>query len=590
MIVPGVSAFREYAPAYLQIKTKLGKVVPFVLNEPQLRVEDEIDRARQEGRPVRLLILKARQLGFSTWALGRGYEFTTTNGGANALMAAHDDESSVDLFERLRLMHDLAPDKPMTRYSNRRELDFANPNRKEVAQRPGLLSKFTVGTAGKINLGRSKTIRFVHCSEVAFWENAERSLLSLEQAIPDDAGTIEILESTANGVGGEFYDRWRRAENPLTRGIWRAIFFAWHSFTEYRRPLESGVLDPIPSCVVDVPAFESEERELKALFNLDDEQLNWRRWAIVNKCGNNLERFHQEYPSTPEEAFITSGLPVFNQQRLNYRKRQLLAEDLRIAAGKGLRARAIVGDIHRVEGSAKFLPNPLGPLSIYRLPEPGRQYVIAADVAEGITKGKDPDASCGQVLDRHTWEQVAVWHGRIPVPEFTEKLELLGYWYGTALLAPERENHGHTVVTILQFRRYPSLFLEQDPDQLGDVPVEKPGWSTNKKTRPMLVDAIADGVNAKLLVLNDIPTIDELLTFVRDPKTGKPQGDEGCHDDRVLALGIGLAVLEWGAKPSAQSSVYDPYRKLDPLARAASDDLRLRVAAVQRDQREREGG
>lgn len=573
--VPFRRPFREYAPAWLKIKTKQGTVVPFVLNEPQERVEQLIAELRSQGRPVRLLILKARQLGFSTWALGKAYEHSTQTKGTTALMAAHDDESTVELFERVRLMHDLAPSRPMTRYSNRRELNFANPNKRDAIKNPGLLSKLVVGTAGRINLGRSKTLRFVHCSEVAFWKDAERSLLSLEQAIPGDNDTVEILESTANGVGGEFYNRWQRAMDPATRGDWRAIFFAWHSFAEYRRPLEDGKLCPLPSCVVDVSAFEREENELRALFKLDEEQVNWRRWAIVNKCGNNLDNFHQEYPSTPEEAFLTSGRPVFNRQRLAFRKRELQARDLRLAEEKK-RPRRLVGNLKRSNGMAKFVPHPDGFLSIYKLPEHHHEYIIGGDVAEGIVKGKDPDACCAQVFDRHTWEQVAVFHARCTPTEFAEAMELLGYWYGTAYLVPERNNHGHTVVTILQQRRYPRLHTEQDPDYFGNEPVDKPGWQTSVKTRPMMIDAIDDGINGDLVIWNDIPTIDELMTFVfkqKNESKAKAEGDTGCHDDRVIASGISLAVMQYGVKAKRPSSGYDPHRSLDPVTRAAYEDL-----------------
>lgn len=584
--IPGSVPFREYAPLYLHIKNKRSQVIPFVLNEPQLLVEDQIDLARSEGRPVRLLILKARQLGFSTLSLGHQYEFATSKKGSHCLMAAHDDESGVDLFERLRLMHDLAPEKPMTRYSSRRELDFSNPSRKDSKTNPGMLSKITVGTGGKINLGRSKTLQFLHCSEVAFWPNADRSLLSVEQAVPDHPDTIEIIESTANGVGGEFHERWKRASDPGKRGEWRAIFFAWHSFAEYRRVLEGGIMSPIPSCVVDHDGFIAEERELVALYGLDEEQLNWRRNAIVTKCGNDLDKFHQEYPSTPEEAFLTTGRPVFNQQKLQYRRRALEAQDIRIQVDRK-RPRAVVGDLLRSLGMAKFVPNPEGPLRMYRLPEQGHDYVIGADVAEGIVKGKDPDACCGQIFDRGSWEQVATWHAHGCTPStFAEKLELLGYWYNIALLAPERNNHGHTVVTILQARKYPSFHVEQDPDSFGDVPIDRPGWETNKKTRPMLVDAFVGAVASGLVTLNDIATIDECLTFVHDKKTGKPQGDAGCHDDRVIAGGIALAVMEWGSKPQRKSSVYDPYSRMDPLVVAAMKDVAVHAKLLKLRQEE----
>lgn len=546
--VPGRVPFEEYAAAWLRIRDKRARLVPFVLNSAQRRLLGEIRSAESEGRPKRFIILKARQLGFSTMSLGLMYEHATTTPATEAFMAAHDDESTLDLFERVRLMHDQAPIRPMTRYSNRRELDFSNPRRKDAKADPGLMSRIRVGTAGKSTLGRSKTVRYLHCSEVAFWENAGRVLLGLEQALPDDRHTVEIIESTANGVGGEFYERWQRASNPETRGDWRAVFFAWFDDPEYRRPVESGVMNPVPSCVVDVELFLREERELKALFNLDDEQLNWRRWAIVNRCGNSLEMFRQEYPSTPEEAFLTTGRPVFNQQALNFRKRGLMAEDLR-RKGEKRSGRWVAGRIVRGTVMPRFLPDEGGDLRVYEFPKPQESYVISADVAEGITKGKDSDSSALQVFRRGVpVVQVASWSGRIPPSEFASMLVMLGYWYNKALLAVESNNHGHTVNTLLVRAKYSRIHMRVDLDRFGPEVLERPGWETNKKTRPILVDAAGDAILGTVQI-NDIPTIDQMLTFVHNEKSGKPEGDKGCHDDLVLAFGIGCAVLQMARVP-----------------------------------------
>lgn len=236
---------------------------------------------------------------------------------------------------------------------------------------------------------------------------------------------------------------------------------------------------------------------------------------------------------------------------------------------------------------AKFYPNPDGPLRVYQMPQAGHRYVIGADVAEGIVKGKDPDGCCAQVIDRDSWEQVATWSMSACTPTtFAEKLELLGYWYNIALLAPERNNHGHTVMAILQQRRYPRFHVEQDNDSFALVPIDRPGWMTTKQSRPLAVDALGGAIASNLVTLNDIDTIEECLTFVHNKKSGKPEGDAGCHDDRVLALGIALAVNDWGPKGVPKSSVYDPHRKMDAISYAAMKDVLLHVAIVKRAERD----
>ena len=556
-IIPGVSSFRDYAAAWLHVRPKRGAVVPFRLNAAQERLEREVDFARAEGRPVRFLILKARQLGFSTWALGRQYEYATTRFGVSALMAAHDDDSTKDLFERLRLMHDLSPNPPMTRYSSKKELDFANPNRRNAREEPGLNSKIVVATAGRGTMGRSRTLRFVHGSEVAFWENAGRVLLAVEQTLPDDPDTFEILESTANGVGGEFFDRWQLASDPATRGIWRALFFPWFDDPEYAMDLVDGVMNPIPPCIEDHGAFVAEEGQLAALHGLTDRQLNWRRYAIVNKCGNDMMKFRQEYPADPMEAFLVSGRPIFNRERLRARERFLSMEDAR--RSKELMApRWVRGDVVRSGGRATWASSADGPLSVYRWPSQGREYVVGGDPCKGVVRGKNPDSACLQVIDRHSWEQVAVWHGRVEAPEFARKMELVGYFWNRALLVPEANDHGHTVCVKLEEWSYPNLFLRHEIDMLGHEPLKRTGWENNSKTRPVLVDTITAGLNDGLIVLHDVPTIAELTTFVRNEKSGKAEADANCHDDRVIALGLALCGIHFYPAMAKASKFPDP--------------------------------
>jgi hypothetical protein len=547
----GTQGFFSHVP--LKIRNKDGDVVRFEMNEPQRKFVESFERAQAEGRPFRALILKARQLGFSTLSLGLGYRHVTTKEGQFGLMVAHEQRSTVVLFERLRLMYELARHRPMVRYSSRTELDFSNPDKRRRRFNPGLLSKFMVGTAGQVNIGRSFTLQYVHCSEVAFWKDAGRVLLSLEQALPSKPGTVEILESTANGVGGEFFERWKRAENPATRGDWEPFFFPWWQFDEYTRPIVDGVWAPVPECVDEPDKFEEDERELKALYGLDDDQLNWRRWAIVNLCGNNLERFQQEYPSSPTEAFITSGNPIFNQHRIERRMRTLKADDLR-RKGERKKPRVQVGKVIRRSDRLSWLPDPSGPVRVYKWPERGREYVVAADTAEGISAGGDPDYSAAHVLDVHSWEQCLVFQGRIPVVEFATVLWMLGYYYNTAWIAPESNNHGHTVCTKLTEENYPRIYLRQTFDKLGNKVVEKAGWETNAKTRPVLVDQVDDAINSNMVIIHDIPTLEEGLTFVRNPKTGKAEAAEGCHDDLIISLGIALAVMRYGMPVSKKSS------------------------------------
>lgn len=583
---PTVLTFPEFAAEFLNITPKRGGVTPFVLNEPQRRLDRIIEERRAAGRPVRLIILKARQMGMSTYSLGRMYHYATTREGVMAFLASYDDDSVKDLFERVRLMYDLAPAKPMLRYSNRTELDFSNPDRIAAMHEPGLQSRLRIGTAGRAKLGRSKTLRYLHLSEVAFWENAKRVLLGLEQALPDDPDTIEIIESTANGVGGEFFERWKLAENPETAGEWVAVFFAWFDFPEYSRELEGGVMHPVPPCAPDLEAFEREEQELVALFKLTAEQLNWRRWAIVNKCGNSLELFRQEYPATAMEAFLTSGRPIFNREIINARVRELTAEDLRRRA-EGKKPRFVRGELRQIKGRQVFQLNPDADLYVYRFPQRGAAYVIGGDPCRGVSKvedaqGVESDAAEWHVYDTVTWEQVAVYSARVDAVTFARMGYALGWFYNRAHVASEVNDHGHTVVVKLAEWNYPDLYMRHEFDTIGAPPVKKPGWETNKKTRPIWIDAVGSAINGRYARFNHLPFLEQCLTFVRTKEKPQGEADSGCHDDGVTATGIALAVMEHKYKRPAASSPFDPTKNLGDYAMVNRDLKRCVAAELER--------
>lgn len=143
------------------------------------------------------------------------------------------------------------------------------------------------------------------------------------QTIPNKPNTAVILESTANGIGGYFYDVWERAmkgENAFT-----PIFLPWFVDTGYKMDFETEQerQDFIAEVEYEFKNDKGEtiytdEKELMMMverdwnMKLSYEQLKWRRWCIANNCNADIEQFQQEYPSTPEEAFIASGRPRFN--------------------------------------------------------------------------------------------------------------------------------------------------------------------------------------------------------------------------------------------------------------------------------------
>jgi len=273
----------HFAPKCLHIRAKDGSIVPLALNEAQKYLHAKLEQQRLESGKVRALVLKGRQQGISTYVGGRFYHRVTFSKGLRCFILTHEQEATNNLFGMVDRYHqhdgrDIL--KPSTGAANAKELYFDR-----------LESGYAVGTAGARAVGRSQTVQLFHGSEVAFWPNATTHFAGVVQAIPDLPGTEIILESTANGVGGEFHERWQQAEAGI--GDYQAIFIPWFWQDEYRRETS--------------PDFELDEEEqaYRDAYGLDLEQMAWRRNKITELKDPLL--FKQEYPATAAEAFQTTG-------------------------------------------------------------------------------------------------------------------------------------------------------------------------------------------------------------------------------------------------------------------------------------------
>lgn len=276
------SNFPLYAKNILRIVNKEGEVAPFILNEGQRWMHQRLDNQLQQQGNIRALVLKARQVGISTYVEGRFFWKITQNRNANAFVLSHLAESTNSIFNMVRQFYDHIPHpvfKPNLASQSASTLVFE-----------GLNSRYRVGTARSTQTGRGQTNRFVHGSEVAFYPQGSDIVAGLLQTV-GGKGSEVILESTANGAGGWFYDQVMKSLRGETE--WTVCFIPWFWMPEYRRK---------PN-----PYFERtpEEDKLAKAYNLDDAQLAFRR-AKLDELGS-TDLFRQEYPSTPLEAFLTSG-------------------------------------------------------------------------------------------------------------------------------------------------------------------------------------------------------------------------------------------------------------------------------------------
>jgi hypothetical protein len=486
-----------------------GTVGPLIFNSIQKRFAKSIIEQMGTKGFVRMVVLKARQQGLSTVITAWQYWWLSQRKAQKGLVMAHIADSTSTIWDMYKRVHDNAPDtvKPHSKYNSKNLLTF------DV-----LDSGLRIATAGGRGVARGETLTTCHLSEVAFWPPAfaATNFNGLIQAVPDTKGTAVFLESTANGMTGKFREAWVGATNGSTGYV--PFFSPWFESFKYR--------------TADVPedfARTPDEEDLVRLFGLVNEQLVWRRRKIAE---SGLELFQQEYPATPDEAFISTGRPVFNPDYIQQRLREPVTPISRMA----------VEDIGQELGILK--EHPRGELYVYAELDPKETYVIGADVGMGIRGG---DASCAQVLDSQL-RQVAVWHGSIHPDKFATVLATLGYHYHSALVAVEINNHGLVTGIALRDLQYVNLYTEKPEGTLEDRDSVRLGFFTSEKSKPLLIDALRASDRSREITINDTRTLTEMLSFVVT-ESGRMEAEQGAHDDCVIALSLARYVHDGKWEP-----------------------------------------
>jgi len=492
--------FPLYAKNILSVIGKDGTEQPFRLNHGQRWIHEQLEDQLKTRGNIRALVLKARQVGISTYVEGRFFWRITQNRNSNAFVLSHLAESTNSIFNMVRHFYEAVPHpafKPPLASQSASTLVFEDLN-----------SRYRVGTARSTQTGRGQTNKFVHGSEVAFYPQGSDIVAGLLQTVGGPQTEV-VLESTANGAGGWFYDQCMKSLRGETD--WLTLFVPWFWMPEYR--------------VKPSPYFErtSEEEKLAQLYGLDDPQLCFRRAKIDELGGTDL--FKQEYPSTPVESFLTSGRCFVEDNHLVTAENDCYTPDF-------------LGDYR----AGSLDPRTSGPYKEWQVPRKDVSYTIGVDVAEGLSHG---DYSCAQVLDADGC-QVACWHGHIDPFEWAGVVSAIGRRYNNAYVIVERNNHGLTTLRRLQETDYPNLYVENTVDgAYGDRMTKRGGFLTTSKTKPLIVDNFAALLRQGESGIADLDLVAECRTFVIDEK-GSYNSQIGCHDDRVMAYAIaqhGLASM-----------------------------------------------
>lgn len=495
---------KKYIEEYIKIRDKNGKVIPLKLNEPQMKYYNVIKELHEQRKPIRIIILKARQMGFSTETESIIFKNVVTNHNYNAGIVAHKEDSTANLFNMSKRMLEYLPDsiKPEQKKSNAKELVFNND------EGTGLDSKMKCMTAGGKGIGRSDTFTALHLSELAFWEGDKQDiLLGLLQAVPNIPESMVIIESTANGFDyfKELWDKAVAGENDFY-----PLFVGWNELKEYQMTYTGFELT-------------EDEIELQTVYNLTLEQLTWRRWCIKNNCGGDIEKFKQEYPICPDEAFLSTGQCYFDKDKVINRIRKVV-EPIKRGSFLYKYENNQVSDI-------RFNENIKGTIKIFEKPQEGVPYVLAGDTA-----GEGSDNFTAQVINNITGKQVAVLKQQYSELEYAQQVYCLGLYYNTALIGIET-NFSTYPNEKLQEWDYPNLYIREKADTYVNRYNKSFGFKTTPVTRPLILGQLQEIVLEEIDNINDIDTLREMLTFIKN-KVGRPEAEVGFHDDLVMALAI----------------------------------------------------
>jgi len=454
------------AAKLLLVRTREGWTAPLKANAVQ--------RAFERHRGERNIVLKARQMGFTTWAAARFFLKTITRPGTMTLEVAHTQEAAEEIFRIVHRFVDWLPEElrlgPLkASRSNVRRIVF-----------PEMDSQYCVVSAADRNAGRGMTVQNLHCSELARWPGDPcETLAGLRAAMAP--GAELILESTPDGMGGCFHEQWQKAgETGMVRH-----FFPWWMERRYR----AKAADPA--------TLTEEESKLIKRADLDLEQIGFRRRIRGDFRG--LAR--QEFAEDEQSCFLASGDSVF--------------------------------ELAAIEARLLTAPPPTllrfnGQLEIWLPPVAGKQYLVSVDPAGG---GSEGDYSAAQVLDLETALQCAEFAGHVGGLELARLITDLAREYNQAWLVVERNNHGSGVLALAEsVCKYPRIYRQSG----------QPGWLTTSISRPAVLSLLNAGLVENPECLQSRRLLGELRGFVRGTD-GKSGARPGTHDDRVMAMAIGLA-------------------------------------------------
>lgn len=538
--------FYRYSLNNLWIKDKDANIVRLELNTAQKVLVDRVLQLLKERKPIRIIVLKARQMGLSTAIEALIFWWTTTHKNITAMIIGHEDRSSKNLYGMFQRYYSNANPifRPSRKYDTKSDLSFQKED--AAGNQIGLNSVIKTGTARNTAVGRSDTIQLIHASEIGEWDNGEDLVASLLQTVPVRPNTMIFLESTAKGRGNFFYKQW--VESVKGETVFEPFFFPWWLHDEYEMEGKIQEYNEEEKDIIEIMqegitiggklySVPPEKCEAKILF---------RRYK-EKEFKATPEKLYQEYPSTAHEAFIATGRPVFNIKALSHMEKQCPKHEYKHYDLAQREDRTIVA--HEADKYAS--------LKIWDMPERDEEYVIGADVAEGLKSG---DYSVADVIRTRDMKTVARYRGHPDPDQFGYILDKLGRFYNYALMGVEINNHGLAVVQRLRDLFYTNLYRrEKGIDERFEESTTKLGWRTDIRTKPLAIDYLREAIRDGLVLDYDVVFVEEAFSYIEDDN-GRTNAEEGNHDDTIMAKAIALQMFDWSTNNKKDLKAHKPQK------------------------------
>jgi hypothetical protein len=527
----------------LPIRDKISqRLIPFDLNPSQIKVHTAIRLQQERKRPMRAVVLKARRQGISTYFDSLIAAHCIGRSGTNGMIVTHDYRSSKELFKipKTLLTEGLDGQKSLKSVLN---LSGMTQHKITFPHKEGD-SFLTIATAGNVEGGRGMSLTDLHCSEAAFYPG-EGTFAALLPTVPRSLDTIIAIETTANGrtgIGQSFFDFWNSSVRGDTE--FAAIFLSWlidPTCVDYDHP------------VPDAPKDDDEKLLMVEGINIDGkltkatkEQIAWRRMTIDSPaCRGYVEIFDQEFPVTPDVAFISTGEPAFTREEMAIARNSV--QPYTGATGSWPRKVEIAKDGEHIYCKE----NSVSPIYQWEPPTKDHRYYFGVDAARGKDEG-DFAAIVG--FDGDTGNQVLRYQQRVD-PEYLARLcNYIGLYYNRAMMCIELTgNLGLWCQSRMRdYFHYPNLYRwrgtrddKVSPGTTGGKRGGTYGWETTYRSRERAMITFRESIVHRMCTIRDEEVVRQMDVCTRKDTFERWEIEYG-HDDVLMATLLGnISRSEW---------------------------------------------